>query len=189
MRTKLRQVAKSIYHLLKDGLWSWMYIGKWLQEVLKPVVRIFRYRYWKIRFKKLGPDSKIYGRISVSNPKNISIGQSVTLNEGVILIAKTEPIEIGNNVRVSAGAQIIATGLNVDADKAVSRVHHSAPIKIGDDVWLGAGAILTAGIIIGSGSVVAAGSVVSKDVAANTLVGGVPAKTIRKLQVGKKNKK
>ena len=177
-----RQFAKSIYYFLKDCFWCWLYIGKWLQKITQPVVRTFRYRYWKIRFNSLGVDSKVYGKINVLNPQNVSIGNRVTLNEGVLIIAKTEPISIGDDVRISAGVQIIATGLNVDTEQNVSRTHYSAPIQINNNVWLGAGAIITAGVNIGTGSVVAAGSVVGKDVPANTLVGGVPAKVIKTLK-------
>ena len=55
------------------------------------------------------------------------------------------------------------------------------PVEIGEDTWLGAGVIVLGGVTIGEGAVVAAGAVVNRDVAPFTLVGGVPAKFIRKL--------
>jgi len=55
------------------------------------------------------------------------------------------------------------------------------PIVVEDEVWIGAGAIITQGVTIGRGSVVAAGAVVTADVEAQTLVGGVPARLIRRL--------
>lgn len=56
------------------------------------------------------------------------------------------------------------------------------PIKIGDDCWLGAGVTVLPGVTIGHGCTIAAGAVVTKDVEDNCLVGGVPAKLIRKLK-------
>lgn len=56
------------------------------------------------------------------------------------------------------------------------------PIIIEDEVWIGAGSIITQGVTIGRGSVVAAGAVVTKSVEAYVLVGGVPAKVLRTLR-------
>ena len=58
------------------------------------------------------------------------------------------------------------------------------PIEIGDDVWICAKVTINPGVKIGRGCVIAAGSVVAKDVEAGMLVGGVPAKVLRKLDDG-----
>lgn len=60
-------------------------------------------------------------------------------------------------------------------------VHHIAPIVIGRDVWIGSGAILLPGVHVGDGAVVAAGAVVRADVPARTIVAGVPARIIKKV--------
>ena len=54
----------------------------------------------------------------------------------------------------------------------------SKPIVVGDDVWIGAKAVILSGVTIGSGAIISAGSVVNKDVEPNSIVGGVPAKLI-----------
>lgn len=54
-----------------------------------------------------------------------------------------------------------------------------APVMIGDDVWIGCNSIILKGVTIGNGSIVAAGSVVTKDVPANVIVGGNPAKILK----------
>lgn len=59
-------------------------------------------------------------------------------------------------------------------------INEYSPITIGNDVWIGARVIIMDGVNIGDGAIIAAGAVVTKDVEPYTIVGGVPAKTIRK---------
>jgi lipopolysaccharide O-acetyltransferase len=56
----------------------------------------------------------------------------------------------------------------------------TAPVKIGDRVWLGENVVVLSGVSIGAGSIIGANSVVTKDVASNTICAGVPARLIRK---------
>ena len=58
----------------------------------------------------------------------------------------------------------------------------AAPIHIGNRVWIGAHATILAGVTVGENSIIAAGAVVTKDVPANTIVGGVPAKIIKEIK-------
>lgn len=59
--------------------------------------------------------------------------------------------------------------------------NHYAPITIGNNVWIGSNAVILSGVTIGDWAVVAAGAVVSKDVEPYTVVGGIPARVIRKV--------
>lgn len=60
---------------------------------------------------------------------------------------------------------------------------YPAPIVLGKNVWIGSNATILQGVTIGDNAIVAAGAVVTKDVAANTVVGGVPAKFIRNIEI------
>jgi acetyltransferase-like isoleucine patch superfamily enzyme len=90
-------------------------------------------------------------------------------------------ISIGSDVLMGPRVALLAEDHNLgSADEPIKAQGVTRlPIAIEDDVWLGAGAIVTGGVTIGRGSVVAAGSVVTKDVAAYSVVAGVPAKLVR----------
>lgn len=110
--------------------------------------------------------------------KNITIGKNVFLNMGCKFqdqggIFIDDGALIGHNV-------VLAT-LNHAMDPADRATMIPAPIHIGKRVWIGANATVLPGVTIGDGAVVAAGAVVTKDVPENTVVGGVPARVMRKI--------
>jgi len=111
--------------------------------------------------------------------KNLSIGHSCSINHGVLLNAR-DRIEIGDHVRLSAYAQLQTASLEVDTDVGEERRHVSAPIHIGDNVWVAAAAVVVAGVTVREGAVIAAGSVAVRDVPPFTVVGGVPARVLRR---------
>ena len=76
------------------------------------------------------------------------------------------------------GHGVVLATLNHDLDPEKRQQLHPAPIRIGKRVWIGANATVLPGVTIGDNAVVAAGAVVTKDVPADTIVGGVPAKQI-----------
>lgn len=97
-------------------------------------------------------------------------------------------VRLGNRVYTSPMVQILAVNhIFEDPDTPfVEQGITAQGINVEDDVWIGSGAILTDGINVGKGSVIAAGSVVTSDVPEHTVVGGIPARVIRK--VGDKSK-
>ncbi len=111
--------------------------------------------------------------------KNITIGKNVFINAGC-KFQDQGGIFIDDGALIGHGV-VLAT-LDHDFDPAKRHQLHPAPIHIGKKVWIGANAVITRGVTIGDNSVVAAGAVVNKDVAPDTIVGGVPARVIRKLE-------
>jgi acetyltransferase-like isoleucine patch superfamily enzyme len=139
--------------------------------------RLYYFYYWEAQVFSIGENTKIYGKVKIYNAHLVSIGDFTTLNDDVIIIAKRESIVIGDNVRISAKVMIIGTGLGDDS--SAERKHFSSPIIIENNAWIGAGAIILPGVKVGANSIVAAGAVVTRDVEPNSIVGGVPASTIK----------
>lgn len=110
--------------------------------------------------------------------KNITIGKNVFINSGCKL-QDQGGITIGDGALI--GHNVVMATLNHDFDPENRSTLHPAPITIGENVWIGANATILAGATIGDGAIVAAGAVVTKDVPANTVVGGVPAKFIKRV--------
>lgn len=108
--------------------------------------------------------------------KNISVGKNVFINSGCSF-QDQGGIEIGDGTLI--GHNVVCATLNHDLDPSKRSVLYPRPIKIGNNVWIGSGSIILSGVTIGDGAIIAAGSVVTKDVCANSMVGGVPAKFIK----------
>lgn len=112
---------------------------------------------------------------------NVNVGHNVR-------VQCARKIAIGNNVLIGSRVTIIDNshgcykGEKQDAPVIPpnERVLWTAPIVIGDNVWIGDGAIVQAGVSVGNGSIIGANSVVTKDVPENCIVGGVPARVIKK---------
>ena len=112
--------------------------------------------------------------------KNIHLGRGVFINAGC-KFQDQGGIYLGD--RVLVGQNVVLATLNHGMDPARRADLHPAPIRIGDDAWIGANATVLPGVTIGHGAVVAAGAVVTSDVPEMTVVGGVPARVIKRIEV------
>lgn len=112
--------------------------------------------------------------------KNISVGKNVFINSGC-RFQDQGGITIGDGTLI--GHNVVLATLNHDIDPRKRSTMHPASIVIGKNVWIGANATVVPGVAIGDGAVIAAGAVVTKDVPANVIVGGVPAKVIKKIEI------
>ncbi len=113
--------------------------------------------------------------------KNISIGKDVFINSGCHF-QDQGGITVGDGTLI--GHNVVLATINHDLDPAKNRINHYAPIHIGEHVWIGSNATVLPGVTIGDWAVVAAGAVVARDVPGMTVVGGVPAKVIKKVTAG-----
>ena len=110
---------------------------------------------------------------------NIALGNGAFLNAGCTIL-DTAPVTIGNQTLLGPNVQIYCAEHHKDAAKRAAGLEIARPVHIGDNVWIGGGAIILGGVSIGDGSIVGAGAVVTRDVAAGTTIAGNPARPIQR---------
>lgn len=108
--------------------------------------------------------------------KNLSLGRGVFINLGC-RFQDTGGITIGEGSLIGHGSTLTTLDHGVDPDRRADMI--PSPVVIGRKVWLGASVTVVPGVTIGDGAIVGAGAVVTKDVPANAIVAGVPARLIR----------
>ncbi len=130
----------------------------------------------------LGKHSVIESYCCINNAVgDVTIGDYTRIGIHCTVIG---PVSIGSHVNLAQGITI--TALNHNFSNASQRIDEQGistqPVVISDDVWIGANAVILPGVTIGRHAVVAAGAVVTNDVPDYTVVGGVPAKVIKRIQ-------
>jgi acetyltransferase-like isoleucine patch superfamily enzyme len=161
--------------------------------------------YWRsrgLRFDRHKRWPNLHQRIRIKNPQRVSLGAGAAIRPYAFLSANgtqgsirigahtmvgefcilnaVESIEVGEDTLIAPGCHLTDANHRIEADALIRMQGRDvAPIRIGNDVWIGAGAKVLSGVSIGDGAVVAAGAVVREDVPPLTIVGGVPARVLR----------
>lgn len=135
---------------------------------------------------RLAAKTTISGRTVMGSKPKLIVGDNVGIGWGTS-ISVGRKIVIGDNARIAGDCYLAGyPGHPVNArDRALGLPETEdqvGDIILGDDVWLGTGVKVMPGVTIGEGTIVGAGSVVTKDLPANVLAGGCPAKVIRSLE-------
>ena len=163
-----------------------------------------RARAWQLRLRgaTLGPKCSVGARLEVLNSRAIAAGTRVEIEHDVYLkvVAPAALLRIGSFTFIGRGCEIdvalsvtigdhtlLAPGVFITdhhhQHRRASRMDEqgieSRPVIIGNDVWLGTGCTILPGVTIGDGAVVGAGAVVTADIAAYTIVAGIPARFLR----------
>ncbi|MHA6646824.1 sugar O-acetyltransferase [Aerococcus urinae] len=131
-------------------------------------------------FCKIGNNCVIRTGLQVDYGINISIGENFFANYYCVML-DVNTIEIGDNVMFGPRVGLYTANHPIDSLIRNEGLEFGEKIIIKDNVWIGADSTINPGVTIGENSIIASGSVVTRNVQENVIVGGVPAKTIRKI--------
>lgn len=129
---------------------------------------------------EIGEEVTVRPPLHVDYGRNISIGARTFVNFNLVALDVAE-IRIGADCQIGPNVQLLTPTHPVDPEPRREKWEAAKPITIGDNVWLGGGVIVCPGITIGDNSVIGAGAVVTRDIPANVVAVGNPARVIREL--------
>ena len=125
----------------------------------------------------IGEGSRVMPGINVVRGNCVSIGKNVVVMYNCLMMA-AGGITIEDDARVAANVQLISNNHDIyDREILVCK-----PVRLKRNCWIGAGASILPGVTVGENAIVGAGSVVTKDVEANTIVAGNPARVIKRIE-------
>jgi maltose O-acetyltransferase len=129
---------------------------------------------------KVGKGVNILPPLYVDFGSNIYLGDKVYMNFGCVILDCAQ-VRIGSGVMFGPSVQVYAATHPVEPVLRASGLELARPITIGDNVWVGGGAIICPGVTIGENSVIGAGAVVTRDIPPNVVAVGNPARVIRQI--------
>ncbi|CAL9448755.1 Maltose O-acetyltransferase [Streptomyces sp. enrichment culture] len=128
----------------------------------------------------VGEDVEIRPPLHVDYGSNITVGARTFVNYHLTAL-DVAAITIGEDCQIGPNVQLLTPTHPVEPQPRRDKLEAARPITIGDNVWIGGGAIVCPGVTIGDNSVIGAGAVVTKDIPANVVAVGNPARPVRSL--------
>lgn len=163
-----------IKHLLHE--WVAAFVSTLPNDVLSCNIR--RHMYCLLGYQ-VARGALIYRNVLLLG--SIKIGARTSVSNNSILSGSQAGITIGEDVMIAPNCCIVAFdhGMDCGATPMIRQPLVESPIRIGNNVWIGANCTITRGVSIANGAVIAANSVVTRDVQEDEIVGGAPARNIR----------
>lgn len=175
-RSSSRSVGVRILHWI-GSLGGTLFGGRTAVAVAHHI----RFGFWKVRLGSLGKDSLIHSNVTIQGARHVQIGERCSI-VSYTHIWGGGGVVIGNDVLIASHTVITSQAHSPNA-RLFRESTVAQPVVIENNVWIGAGAIILPGVRIKTGAIVAAGSVVRRDVERSTMVAGVPARAIRRVDV------
>jgi acetyltransferase-like isoleucine patch superfamily enzyme len=142
---------------------------------IRSLFSLARQAMWKARLARVGVQTDIHRFVVIHTPRCVSIGSNCAIAE-FVHIWGGGGVSIGDDVLVASHVAITSLSHDSRSKDRYRETLVSAPVVIGDNSWIGAGAIILPGVTIGRSSIVGAGAVVTKSVPPFSVVLGVPAR-------------
>ena len=111
---------------------------------------------------------------------HVHFGSNVYANFNLTLVDDTD-IYVGDKVMFAPNVTVATAGHPINPELRYQAMQYNIPVHIGNNVWIGANAVVLPGVTIGDNSVIGAGSVVTKDIPANVVAVGNPCRVIREI--------
>ena len=128
----------------------------------------------------LGEDAYVKPPLFVDYGENVHIGPRTFVNYNLTAL-DVATITIGADCQIGPGVQLLTPTHPVEPEPRRDKLEAALPIVLGDNVWLGGGVVVCPGVTIGDNTVVGAGAVVTKDLPANVVAVGNPARVVREI--------
>jgi maltose O-acetyltransferase len=178
---RLRRVLTEELYWVRPRRWAMDALVGLLPTGVGARARAQLYRWCGL---SIGPGTAIFGRLRFGwygdAFRNLTIGRNCFFNRDVS-IDTTAQVTIRDRVTFGHEVAVVTSNHDMSLPDYRAGAVRPGPVTIGNGVWLASRVTVLPGVRIGDGAVVAAGAVVARDVPANTLVGGVPARIIRSL--------
>lgn len=131
-------------------------------------------------FAEMGDNCYIEPPLHANWGKHTHLGNWVYANFNLTLVDDTD-IYIGDNVMFAPNVTVATAGHPIDPDLRRDAAQFNIPVKIGNNVWIGANSVILPGVTIGDNTVIGAGSVVTKDIPENVVAFGNPCRVVREI--------
>lgn len=157
------------------------------REILRRIAEIpedkerQRKHFFKELFAETGQKFFIENPFICDYGSNVFWGENAYANFGCIIL-DAAPVYIGKNVMLAPAVKIFTATHPLEFEARNSGIEFAKEIRIGDNVWIGGGAIINPGVTIGNNSVIGSGSVVTRDIPENVVAAGNPCRIIREIE-------